>query len=736
MTEISDEALANMQQAVAIKSEPTFRNDFYFNSKLPQNIAFLETLSWNYYWSWNTQGVEIFRDIDPQLWEECEQNPRLFLKNIAELRLWQKASESAFVERVNNLEIKFHRYLDEPAKNFNKITSENPVAYFCAEYGVHNSLPVYSGGLGILAGDHLKSASDLNVPLVAVGLLYRFGYFRQEIAHNGWQEEDYRDVFNSELALKPVLDDSGKRLLIMVHMRGREVFAQAWLAQVGRISLYLLDTNVPENEAVDSLVTGHLYGGDLETRVVQEKILGIGGVRLLETLNITPSVYHLNEGHSAFLTLELTRKKLAENENLTFEDAAEIVRQKCVFTTHTPVDAGNDSFAPELIEGCFDKQFIDSLKLDRNDFFSLGRTNPSDKEEWFGMTPLAIRMTRSANGVSKKHGEVSRKLWLKMFSNKNSADEVPITHVTNGVHPLTWIAPALKSLYENEIGHDWAKLIKNESTWDAVMHNLPNEKLWQTHQLLKNLLIAFIRKRTFNKITGSKHTIHEHKNTQKLFDENVLTIGFARRIAAYKRWNLLMTDIERLLRMVDDPDRPVQFIFAGKAHPQDRKAKKILQNLMSINHNSNWQNRAVFIEDYDQEVARYLVQGVDVWMNVPRRPLEASGTSGQKVAMNGGLNFSVLDGWWIEGYNGENGFSIGALHENDDTNEDINDSIDAESLYHVLETEIIPAYYEKDGGELPAKWISMMKNSLATLTPEFSSDRMVHDYIEQIYLSD
>jgi len=734
MKEISDETLANMQQAVTLQSEPTFRNDFYFKSNLPKNISFLETLSWNYFWSWNKQGAEIFRELDPKLWDDCEQNPRLILKKIDELRLWQKANEEDFVEKVHRLESEFQSYISEPENNFGKITAEHPVAYFCAEYGVHNSLPVYSGGLGILAGDHLKSASDLNVPLVAVGLLYRFGYFRQEVTHDGWQEEDYRDVFESELALKPVVDETGKRILIMVHMRGREVYAQAWLAQVGRISLYLLDTNIRENEFVDRLVTGHLYGGDSETRVVQEKILGMGGVRLLDKLGIDPSVYHLNEGHSAFLTLELTRRRLEENEDMTFEEAASTVREKCVFTTHTPVDAGNDSFDPKTIDDCFGDQLMNSLRLEREAFFALGRTNLDDKEEWFGMTPLAIRMTRSRNGVSKKHGEVSRNLWLKMFPEKKESIDVPITHITNGVHPQTWVAPVIKSLFERQIGQNWFETLRDENSWRESIQNLSDEKVWDAHQTVKNLLIAFVRDRTRHKHTGSENTIHEHKNTRSLFNENVLTVGFARRIAAYKRWNLLMTDLERLLRMVDDPERPVQFIFAGKAHPQDRKAKKILQNLLSINDDSNWQDRAVFIEDYDQEVARYLVQGVDVWMNVPRRPFEASGTSGQKVAMNGGLNFSTLDGWWVEGFSGENGFSVGGLHENDETDDNENDLKDAESLYDVLETEIIPAYYETDDSGIHRKWIGFMKNSLATLPPEFSSDRMVNDYIEKIYL--
>lgn len=702
---------------------------------LPAKLEFLRTLAGNFFWSWHRSGAELFRELDAGLWEECEQNPLQLLRRVSALRLWQKAADEDYVVRLARYEQEFRDYMEQPPRSFEHITQENPVAYFCAEYGIHNSLPIYSGGLGILAGDHLKSASDMNVPLVAVGLMYRFGYFRQRIGHDGMQRETYKDSFEGEVALSPVLDEDGAPVTIMIHMRGREVRARAWLVRVGRISLYLLDTNVPENEEIDRYITGHLYGGDADTRIVQEKILGIGGIRLLRKLGIEPSVYHLNEGHSAFLTLELAREMLERDPGLNFEDAAAHIRHKCVFTTHTPVDAGNDTFDPELIGDCFDRDFISSLGLEREEFLSLGRTDPDSTAEWFGMTPLAIRMARSANGVSEKHGEVSRKLWLKMFPDGTAPEDVPITHVTNGVHAQTWIAPALKSLFEYRIGRDWTEILRDGTAWADAVADIPDEELWQVHRLLKELLIAFIRERTRASSIGKRDTINEHISTRNLFDPDVLTIGFARRVAAYKRWNLLMTDIERLLRMVDDPDRPVQFVFAGKAHPQDLKAKRILQNLMSINHDSNWQERAVFVEDYDQEIARYLVQGVDVWMNVPRRPLEASGTSGMKVAMNGGLNFSVMDGWWIEGFNGQNGFSIGAPGTSEEANtDDVNDAKDAESLYYILENEIIPTYYATDATGLPGEWIGRMKNAIATLAPQFGSDRMLRDYIERIYL--
>ncbi|HEY0430090.1 MAG TPA: alpha-glucan family phosphorylase [Pyrinomonadaceae bacterium] len=718
-----------MQPAIGLEKNENFRKDFYFTRELPENLKFLETLSWNYFWSWRPEGASLWRELDASLWEKCEQNPRLMLKKISDFRLWQKANDADYVEKLRRFAAEFEEYLSQTANSFGRITAENPAAYFCAEYGVHNSLPIYSGGLGILAGDHLKSASDMNVPLVAVGLFYRYGYFRQKFTRDGWQVEDYKDVFENEQALIPVLNDSGERILVMIHMRGREVYAQAWLAQIGRISLYLLDTNVAENDEVDRLVTGHLYGGDTETRIVQEKILGIGGVRLLRQLGVEPSVYHLNEGHSAFLTLELAREFLAEREDASFADAAGAVTEKCVFTTHTPVAAGNDSFPPEQIEGCFDEDFIKGLKISKEELFALGKTNPADEREWFGMTPLAIRMTRSANGVSEKHGEVSRNLWLKMFPEKQNAAEVPITFITNGVHAPTWIAPTLQKLYEKHIGANWPEILRDEAQWRAGVEKIPGAEILKTHLALKQLLIAFMRQKTFSKAAGLHDTINEHEDTTRLFSADVLTIGFARRVAGYKRWNLLLSDLERLLKMITDEEKPVQFVFAGKAHPQDNQGKVLLQKLMGL-ENPEWQARAVFIEDYDQEVARYLVQGVDVWLNVPRRPLEASGTSGQKSAMNGGLNLSILDGWWIEGYNDINGFAIGDLSEAD---EDVMDAQDAESLYRVLETKVIPAFYAKDENNFQSEWIGRMKNALATLTPQFSSDRMLKDYIEKIY---
>ena len=725
--EIAETSSSTMQAAPSLETTPVTQNNFDFVRKLPENIARLNEISANFYWCWRPDGVALFRDLDPELWDKCEQNPRLMLKSISGLRLWQRSADQAYVARVE----RFYNEFCDYAAAASDLTTPPAIAYFCAEYGVHNSLPNYSGGLGILAGDHLKSASDLNVPLMAIGLLYRYGYFRQQISHEGWQKESYNDIFESELALTPVLDTAGERVMVAVKIRGREVFAQAWLARVGRISLYLLDTNLGRNSEVDRLITGHLYGGDTETRIVQEKVLGMGGVRLLRKLGVDPAVYHLNEGHAAFSTLELSKEFLETHPDGTFADAVEAVREKCVFTTHTPVAAGNDVFPTTTLSECFSSEFIGSLKLTQNEFLALGRADLSDNNEGFGMSPLAIRMCRSANGVSEKHGEVSRQLWLKMFPDLADAGAVPITSVTNGVHAPTWIAPVFQDLFDTRIGADWHSIVRDPDRWAAAAESLSDSDIWTAHRTLKSLLIAFIRERTKTKDTGSKDTINEHEDTRQLFSPDILTIGFARRVAAYKRWDLLFTDLERLLKMVDDAERPVQFVFAGKAHPQDNTAKTILQKLMSINHDSNWQRRAVFIEDYDQEIARYLVHGVDVWMNVPRRPMEASGTSGMKAAMNGALNFSVLDGWWIEGYNEINGFAIGGLDADD--NDDVMDAADAEALYRTLENEIIPTYYGTGDSGLPTEWIARMRNSIATLTPQFSSDRMVADYLSNIY---
>jgi starch phosphorylase len=703
------------------------------NPTLPAPLAPLERLAWNYWWSWSADGASVFRDLDADIWEECEHNPRQLLAKTSPYRLAQAATDPVYIERVRRIDGLFQDYMAEspswPRNESPIISPDNPVAYFCAEFGVHNSLPLYSGGLGILAGDHLKSASDLRLPLIAVGLLYRYGYFVQRLRTDGWQEEHYGETFPSELPIRLVRNADDTPLQIEVLIRERNVLAQVWCADVGHVKLYLLDTNILENVETDRWVTGHLYGGDRETRIVQEMLLGIGGIRLLRRLGVKPHVFHLNEGHSAFLTLELAREVI-QTEHRTMTEATEIVRRQCVFTTHTPVAAGNDEFDAALVLRSFGSSYMRELGLTQEEFLALGRVDGAKSVERFGLTPLAIRMCRSTNGVSKKHGEVSRALWAELWPGRPVAN-IPISHITNGVHAPTWVSPLLRHLYEKYIGADWATQLQNRTQWEQSVARISDEEIWVAHSLLKERLVAFLRYRSFQSRLAAGERADYVEAAKTMFDASALTIGFARRVAGYKRWNLLLTDPDRLLRLLEDEERPVQFVFAGKAHPQDEGSKRILQQLAQWKYDLRVRQRAVFLEDYDQEIARQLVQSVDVWLNVPRRPLEASGTSGEKVAMNGGLNLSILDGWWLEGYDGTNGFAIGNGVDTSDIAKI--DAGDAESLYSVLEQAVVPLYYDRDSDGVPRKWIAMMKRAIQTLAPEYNSDRMVQDYARKIY---
>ena len=699
-------------------------------NELPAPLIPLERLAWNYWWSWAADGESVFRDLDSEIWEECEHNPRQLLAKTSPFRLAEAATDPIYLERVRRIDETFQTYLVSPPHlKHDTITPEHPVAYFCAEFGVHTSLPLYSGGLGILAGDHLKSASDLGLPLVAVGLLYRYGYFRQRLRNDGWQEEHYGETFPNDLPIHLISNDDGTPLRIEVFIRERNVLAQVWRADVGRVALYLLDTNIPENAETDRWVTGHLYGGDRETRIVQEMLLGIGGVRLLRKLGIAPHVFHLNEGHSAFLTLELARE-IVQGEQHPFAAAIGQVKQQCVFTTHTPVAAGNDEFDAALVTRAFGSSYLKELGLTEDEFLGLGRVDPTDKSERYGLTPLAIRMCRSTNGVSRKHGEVSRALWQRLFPGKGPG-EVPITYITNGVHAPTWMSSPLRYLVENHIGYDWDEKLRDQKVWAEAIASIPDGELWNAHMRLKERLVAFIRQRsTQTRITAGERAEYIEAATT-MFDPAALTIGFARRVAGYKRWNLLLTDQQRLLRLINNEERPVQFVFAGKAHPQDEGSKLVLQQLAQWKYDPAVRQHAVFLEDYDQEIARQLVQSVDVWLNVPRRPQEASGTSGEKVAINGGLNLSILDGWWLEGYDGKNGFAIG--NGNDGVEVAKIDAADAESLYRTLESEVVPLYYDRDDDGIPRNWIAMMKHAIQTLAPQYNSDRMVEEYASRIY---
>ncbi|HEX3252657.1 MAG TPA: alpha-glucan family phosphorylase [Pyrinomonadaceae bacterium] len=699
-------------------------------NEFPAPLIPLERLAWNYWWSWAADGESVFRDLDPEIWEECERNPRQLLARTSSYRLAEAATDPVYLERVRRLDESFQSYMSsQPHLQVAELTKEHPVAYFCAEFGVHTSLPLYSGGLGILAGDHLKSASDLGLPLIAVGLLYRYGYFRQRLRNDGWQEEHYGETRSAELPIHLVKDADDTPLRIEVLIRERNVLAQVWRADVGRVALYLLDTNIPENVETDRWVTGHLYGGDRETRIVQEMLLGIGGVRLLRKLGVTPHVFHLNEGHSAFLTLELAREVVQSGQH-NFAEAMGVVKQQCVFTTHTPVAAGNDEFDASLVTRAFGPGYVSELGLAEDEFLALGRVDPANKTDRYGLTPLAIRMCRSTNGVSRKHGEVSRALWQKLWPDK-TLEEIPISYITNGVHAPTWASSLLRYLLEHFVDQDWETKLRDPNAWAEAIARIPDEELWTAHMQLKERLVAFIRHRSLQSriAAGERADYIEAANT--MFDPASLTIGFARRVAGYKRWNLLLTDQARLARLINNEERPVQFVFAGKAHPQDEGSKRVLQQLAQWKYDPAVRQRAVFLEDYDQEIARQLVQSVDVWLNVPRRPQEASGTSGEKVAINGGLNLSILDGWWMEGYDGKNGFAIG--NGNDGADVAKIDALDAESLYRTLESEVVPLYYDRDETGLPRKWIAMMKRAIQTLAPQYNSDRMVEEYARKIY---
>src|ERR1051325_10989445 len=572
--------------------------------ELPAPLIPLERLALNYWWSWSADGESVFRDLDPEIWEECERNPRQLLGRTSSYRLAEAATDPGYLERVRRLDESFQTYMtSQPHLQVAEISIEHPVAYFCAEFGVHTSLPLYSGGLGILAGDHLKSASDLGLPLIAVGLLYHHGYFRQHLRRDGWQEEAYQQINVGALPMQLVLDKRGEPVRIDLFVRGRGVRVQAWRVEVGRVPLYLLDTNVEGNHEIDRLITGHLYGGDRETRCVQEMVLGIGGVRLLRALGIEPHVFHLNEGHSAFLTLELSRE-LTEH-GVSFDEAAARVRERCAFTTHTPVAAGHDEFVAPLIEACFGSDYWQQLGLTREEFLNLGRVNANDESELFGLTPLALRMCRSSNGVSKKHGEVSRELWNKMWPERRIED-VPITSVTNGVHAPTWVSPVLRSLFEERIGSGWTEVLHDTEARSRAVDSISDEELWEVRSLQRRRLIAFVRERGFTLRLPQPEPRAYADAALEMFDPGALTIGFARRVAAYKRWGLILTDPGRLHRILLDADRPVQLVFAGKAHPQDQGAKLILQQVSQWKHDPDIMQRAVFLQDYDQEIARQI----------------------------------------------------------------------------------------------------------------------------------
>jgi starch phosphorylase len=697
--------------------------------RLPQRLAALQKIAYNLWWCWHPDAVRLFWRIDRDEFERIGNSPIKILATVEQERLEQLLTDDSFLAHMDRVEVALDQYMHAATWFSETYGAEKPmrIAYFCAEFGIHESIPIYSGGLGLLAGDHLKSASDLGVPLVGVGLMYRQGYFRQYLNVDGWQQERYpeNDFFNLPLIAETGADH--RPLLIGVPFPDREVKARVWRVQVGRVPLYLLDTNIPENGPNDRAITSQLYGGDGDMRVRQEMVLGIGGLRALHALGIPPTVAHMNEGHSAFCTLERIRL-LMEESKLDFATAAEAVRAGTCFTTHTPVPAGNDAFAPQLIEhylGWYTK----ALKLERGALLGLGRIDPNGADETFGMTVLAIRLANTTNGVSKLHGEVSRELWHQVFP-QLAVSEVPITSITNGVHARSWISGEMTQLYQRYLGVEWDERPADHSIWKHA-EQIPDAELWRTHERRRERLVVLARRRLKEQLLAINAPNSQVDQADEVLDPDALTIGFARRFATYKRGDLVFRDIERLIRIANQTDRPVQFIFAGKAHPADAYGKEIIKRIVQFARRPELRRRVVFIEDYDVAVARAMVQGVDVWLNTPRRPLEASGTSGMKAAVNGAINFSVLDGWWVEGYDGENGWAIGAGEDYADHL--YQDDVESRALYELLESEIVPAFYTRTSDGVPRAWLQRMKRSISTLTPFFNTNRMLQEYVERCY---
>ena len=696
--------------------------------ELPTELAGLDKIAKNLWWCWNHKAEELFKIIDADLWED-NKNPVTFLSNVSHKRLLEVIEDDEFMEQYHAVMDQFETYLSQDDtwfdQNFSGIKDDQVIAYFSAEFGFHESLPIYSGGLGVLAGDHCKSASDLGLPMVGVGLFYEHGYFKQRINKEGWQKALYPELEPDKLPLESVTDEEGNDLKVEVKLADRMVKIKIWKVEVGRIKVYLLDTNIPENSEQDKQLTSRLYGGGDETRIAQEIILGVGGTRALYELDYEPVVWHMNEGHSVYLGLERI-KDLMDDFNLAFDEALETVAANTVFTTHTPVPAGNESFSIDLKERYF-SDYWESIGLTKEEFMELGYVNEEDSDE-FGLTVLALRLAQFSNGVSELHGEVSSEMWEDVWP-EVPKEENPIDYITNGIHTLTWLAPEWEEILTDYLGAEWRNNIEDEKMWQAV-EEIPEEKFWQIHKDLKGQLIDHIRERD---LARRKRYSSVRFTNEDLLDKDTLTIGFARRFATYKRANLIFRDLERLSEICNQKGKEVQLVFAGKAHPADVPGQELIKEIHDISQREEFKDKVIILEDYDMNLARYLVRGVDVWLNNPRRPLEASGTSGQKVSANGGLNFSVLDGWWVEGYNGKNGWAIGYEAEYDDRYKQ--DEIDSKSLYEILENQIVPLYYDYDNeAGIPVRWVKRMKNAMKTTAPVYSTDRMVQDYTTKFYI--
>jgi starch phosphorylase len=691
----------------------------------------LWALARNLWWSWDQDTSSLFRDLDPIRWRQLDHNPVSLLAELPLESIERRARELVLHSRINYAYRRQREYLAVDrtwGARYAGVLRPRPVAYFSAEFGLHVSVPIYSGGLGVLAGDHIKSASDLGIPLIGVGLFYGQGYFRQRLDRNGWQQEEYLQTDVNQLPMEAAIGKDGTPVTVEIDTRSGPIRAKVWRMKVGRCDLLLLDSNVEGNAPEDRELTSRLYGGDGRIRIRQELLLGVGGFRALKAIGITPGVLHLNEGHSGFAVLEAIRTRM-QDEGISFDQAVPRVSREVVFTTHTPVPAGHDRFSAELIEEHLGP-LRDTLGISSQRLMEIGREHPEDKQEDFCMTVLGLRLSRRSNAVSALHGEVSRAMWTGLYPGR-SEDAVPIGHITNGVHVPSWLSPQMFRLYDRHLGMGWHEHSGEAKIWEGI-ENVDDGELWETHLHLKSRLIDFVRQRAVEQANRRGEPPAVLQQLDRVLGPDALTIGFARRFATYKRANLILADLENLASMVNDPKRPVQFVFAGKAHPRDEPGKRVLQQIAELMRNPRFSDKFVFVEDYDINVGRHLVQGVDVWLNNPRRPLEASGTSGQKVVLNGGLNLSVLDGWWAEAYDGLNGFAIGTGRTH--TNMDVHDARDGQDLYRVLKEEVIPLYYKRDGDGLPRDWIKRMKRTIRTLGWRFNADRMVMDYTLKCYV--
>ncbi len=707
-------------------------NRITVNPQLPKRINRLTEIANNLWWSWNTEVLKLFKEIDIDLWEKVDKNPVKFLKLISQEKLEQAAINQAILKQYDKIVNDFDGYMNSKNTWFAKKypnEKNDVIAYFSAEYGLDETVPIYSGGLGILSGDHLKSASDLGVPLVAVGLLYKNGYFHQKIDKFGNQQSIYKDIDLMHLPISPVNDEKGDELKVLLKLPSKNLYLKVWQINVGRVKLYLLDSDIPENtDEMYRNITLRLYGGDQEMRMQQEIVLGMGGVNLLRTLGLDPNIYHMNEGHSSFLLIEVI-KNIIKEKKVSFDIARDITSAKTVFTTHTPVPAGNDIFPMNLIEKYF-KGYWTKLGIDKDTFLHLG-TKPNDSlEAGFNMGILALKIAGKKNGVSKLHGAVSRELFGDVWP-EIAPNESPITYITNGIHTCTWLAPNLKELYNKYLIPYWQDSIQIQDTWKKI-DNIPDEKLWSEHLKRKEKLLNLVKENVTNRMRANGVSYEEINEIVSKLNPNALTIGFARRFATYKRATLIFRDLERITQILNNENRPVQLIFAGKAHPADKEGQDLIRYIHEISMKPQFKGKIFVLENYNIGIARYLVSGVDVWLNNPRRPMEASGTSGQKASVNGVINFSVLDGWWAEGYDSKNGWTIGTNDEYESY--EIQDDADSTSIYNVLEKKIIPTYYDKDKNGISSKWLRIMKNSIISTGGRYSTSRMVSDYTDKLYM--